>query len=98
MKAENIKRADENKTKNQADFKLILPEGISLWLVLGLNLSIFLSAILLNPIAADLAPVIARIMKKIWLRVMSVYLEARTTAERAKGRAKIVWEILIISP
>jgi len=96
MAAEKISKIDENITKTIASFFEILPFGISLMAVLGFSASISASTILLNPMAADLAPTIAIIIQKIIDGVTGFTLKARTRPARAKGRAKRVWESLII--
>jgi hypothetical protein len=75
-----------------ADLVLIIPEGISLFFVLGLSASNLLSASLLNPMAAFLAKIIQSIIKRSNL-ILKSFSFAETASEkpiRAKGIAKIV--------
>lgn len=72
---------------------LIKPEGISLFLVLGLRASNFLSTSLLKPIAALRAKIMQRIISKSSLR-LKLYSSFETASEKpisAKGIAKTVW-------
>ena len=71
----------------------IIPEGISLFLVLGLRASNFLSASLLNPIAAFRAKIMHSIISSSSLR-LKLYSGSDTASEKpisAKGIAKTVW-------
>ena len=71
----------------------IIPEGISLFFVLGLSASNFLSASLLNPIAAFRAKIMHRIIRRSSL-ILKSYSSSDTASEKpisAKGIAKTVW-------
>ncbi len=90
MKEAKINIAEDINTNVIADKGFSLPDGISRCFVRGLSLSIFASAIRLNPIAADLAPAIAIITHKISAMFMGALLEAKTIADNAKGSANRV--------
>ena len=74
----------------------IFPAGISRIAVLRFFESNFISAILLKPMDAERAPVMAIKIQKISEKETEEFLNDKTTAERAKGSAKTVWENLII--
>ena len=80
-------------TNAAADLGPIIPEGISLFLVLGLSASKFLSASLLNPIAALRAKIIQRIIRRssLKLKLNSPFYTASENPIRAKCIAKTVW-------
>ncbi|GAB4409242.1 MAG: hypothetical protein OHK0032_04800 [Thermodesulfovibrionales bacterium] len=95
MEAAKTKTMKETDTNNTASLILIFPDGISRSFVLGFAKSIFLSIILLRPIAPDLALTIATIIQNICL--MGGMPDAAIMAPvKAKGRAKMEWENLII--
>ncbi len=94
----NIKIAEDSATNITASLFFKTPDGISRMAVLGFFLSICASTILLKPMAADLAATIAMRINIRAENLNSYFCHARIIAERAKGRAKIVWENLIILP
>jgi len=71
----------------------ILPDGISLFYVLGLRVSKFLSTIRLNPIAAFRAKIIHKMIRinSLILKSFSVLATARENPTSAKGIANMVW-------
>ncbi len=93
-----IKSPEKQIIKTLVAKRLSFPEGISLSLVLGFLESKRTSAILLNPIAALLAPTMAIRIQKNFAHVSGAWRWAKNTAERAKGSAKIVWLNRIIRP
>ena len=80
-------------TNIAAALVLMVPEGISLLLVLGLSESNFLSATLLKPIAVFLAKIIHRItsISNLILKSNSGFDTASVKPISAKGIAKTVW-------
>ena len=92
-----IKRTELTITKKVAALMLIAPAGISLFLVLELSASKRLSAILLNPMAAFLAKIMQRIIRKSNLR-LKCWFSSDTAREKpmsANGIANTVWLNLI---
>ena len=88
-----INNAALTMTKIAAALLPIIPEGISLFLVLGLSASNLLSASLLNPIAALRAKIMHRTISSRSLR-LKVYSGSDTASEKpisANGIAKTVW-------
>ena len=80
-------------TNTAAALAPIIPEGISLFFVLGLRASNFLSASLLNPIAAFRAKIMQSIISRssLMLKLYSSFDTASEKPIRAKGIAKTVW-------
>jgi hypothetical protein len=80
-------------TNIAAALALMMPEGISLFMVLGLSESKSLSANLLNPIAVFLAKIIQRMTRSsnLMLKSNSGFDTASEKPMRAKGIAKTVW-------
>jgi ammonia channel protein AmtB len=79
-------------TNIAAALVLMMPEGISLLMVLGLSESKSLSASLLNPIAVFLAKIIQRMTRSsnLILKSNSGFDTASEKPMRAKGIAKTV--------
>ncbi|MBW2011984.1 MAG: hypothetical protein JRI32_10210 [Deltaproteobacteria bacterium] len=98
MAEAKIKRPEDKTTKRRAEALESLPAGMARCDVRGFFASNLTSAIRLKPMAAERAPIIAIRIQKIAIKVMVCSREASTTAESAKGRAKIVWLNLIILP
>ena len=88
FKAAQIKIKSEIIEKIIALDFLILPSGISLFLVLGFLRSISASMILFMLIANDLAPIIARMIKIIVLGSEKPVSLNKSAPESANGRAK----------
>lgn len=93
--AENIKITRHKIVNRIASQSLIFPVGISLFAVLGLRASIFLSIILLKPKAAALAVTIAKIIQNIFSN-SGIPPAASMAPVKAKGRANTLCSIFII--
>ncbi len=90
MADEKIKIKEDSITKKRDCFFVNNPEGISRFSVLGFFASMLASTILLKPIAADRAHIIASMIQKKSLNKGVCFSQAIIVADNAKGSAKIV--------
>ena len=98
MAADTMNSPEKTATKTVAADRESFPDGISRTAVRGFRASMAASAIRLKPMAADRAPTMAASIQNRSHGVKGCRRWASTTADRAKGRAKIVWVNLIIRP
>lgn len=93
---QRMKRRAEINTKRVVSRRDKLPAGISRIAVRGFLASQDASARRLKPMPADLAQTTAMTIQKVSRRVTGFSLWAKSKADKAKGRAKIVCSNLIM--